>query len=47
VQAEYRLDTTTSIVGYFGFAQGRSVLQTIYPIGKNGKFSHVEMTHRF
>jgi hypothetical protein len=47
VQAEYRVDTTTSIVGYFGFAQGRSVLQTIYPIGKNGKFSYVEMTHRF
>jgi len=32
---------------YYGFADGKSVIQSIYPNGKNGSLGFVEMTYKF
>ncbi|MBI2150125.1 MAG: alginate export family protein [Acidobacteria bacterium] len=46
-QLDYRLSPAVSIGGYFGFAQGLSVVRAIYPGGQNGRFGYVDMTFRF
>ena len=47
VQTDYRVDSAVTLTGYFGYAQGRSVLAEVYPLGKNGRFGYIEVTHRF
>jgi hypothetical protein len=47
MQADYRINADTTVTGYFGFADGRSITQRIYPQGKNGGFGYVEVTRRF
>jgi len=32
---------------YCGFAQGKSVIQEIYPRGKNAHLGYAEVTYRF
>jgi hypothetical protein len=36
-----------TVTGYYGHAQGHSVMQTIYPRGKNANFAYLELTRRF
>ena len=46
-QADYRVSSAVSISGYVGYAQGRAVVNAIYPRGTNGQFGYVEMTYSF
>jgi hypothetical protein len=32
---------------YFGYAQGLSVMKTIYPVNKDGRFGYLELNVRF
>jgi hypothetical protein len=36
-----------AVAAYFGRANGKSVIQAIYPSGKNGNFGYIEATYRF
>ena len=36
-----------TISPYIGYASGKSVIQSIYPRGKNGHLAYLEMTYRF
>ena len=44
---EYRMNPRTVLTGYFGYAQGLAVMETIYPRGKNGSFGYLELLYRF
>jgi Alginate export len=39
---EFRMNRKLTFTGYFGYAQGLSVMKQIYPNGKDGKFGYVE-----
>jgi hypothetical protein len=46
IAADYRINERVSVNGYFGFANGRSVMKTIYPKGRDGAFGYVELNWR-
>jgi hypothetical protein len=43
---EYRANRHTTFTAYLGYAQGLSVMQTIYPAGKDGRFGYLEALFR-
>jgi hypothetical protein len=47
IAADYRITDRVSVNGYFGFANGRSVMKVIYPGGRDGKFGYLELNWRF
>jgi hypothetical protein len=47
LSADYTINKNFVLGGYYGYAQGRSVMETIYPKGKNGSLFYVELTYRF
>jgi hypothetical protein len=47
VSVDYTVSPRVAVSGYAGHAQGRNVLRTIYPEGKNGTFGYLEMTYKF
>ena len=44
---EYRMNPRIVLTGYVGYAQGLAVMETIYPRGKNGSLSLLELLYRF
>jgi hypothetical protein len=44
---DYTVNARVAVSGYVGHAQGRDVLRTIYPEGKNGTFGYLELTYKF
>ncbi|HLH31494.1 MAG TPA: alginate export family protein, partial [Terriglobia bacterium] len=44
---EYRPNRKLTLTGYFGYAQGLSVMEHIYPKGKDGNFGYAELLYRF
>ncbi len=47
LNTEYRMNARITLLAYYGYAQGRAVLQSIYPTGKDGSFGYLEATFRF
>jgi len=47
VNFEYQLNPRFTFTGYYGWAQGLSVMKAIYPDGKNGAFGYGEVLWRF
>jgi hypothetical protein len=43
---EYRANRHVTFTAYLGYAQGLSVMQQIYPSGKNGQFGYIEALFR-
>jgi hypothetical protein len=43
---EYRANRHTTLTAYLGYAQGLSVMQTIYPAGKDGRLGYLEALFR-
>jgi hypothetical protein len=46
-QIDYRLHPKVTATGYFGYVEGLSVMRTIYPEGKDGRFGYLELLVRF
>lgn len=46
-QIDYRVRPKLTATAYFGYAQGLSVMKTIYPSGKDGRFGYLELLVRF
>lgn len=44
---EYRITPRLTLTGYFGYMQGLSAINQIYPKGKDGRFGYVEALYRF
>ena len=44
---EWRALKNFTVTGYYGFAQGRAVMQALYPKGKDGSLGYVEFTYKF
>ena len=44
---EYRYSPRVAVLGYYGYAQGKSAIAAIYPKGKDGSFGYLELTLRF
>jgi hypothetical protein len=44
---EYRANRRLTLTSYFGYTQGLSAMQQIYPGGKDGKFGYLEALLRF
>ena len=47
VSVDWNLNRHFSIVPYYGHAAGKSVIQSIYPLGKNANYAYLELTYRF
>jgi hypothetical protein len=47
MSAEYRVNGHFSMTAYYGYAQGRAVMNAIYPKGKDGSFGYLEGMFRF
>jgi len=47
VSVDFAATKHTSINGYFGHANGHSVVQSIYPQGSNGNLGYVELLYKF
>lgn len=47
VSADYNLNANIALGAYYGHANGKLVMQSIYPKNKNGNFGYVELTWRF
>jgi hypothetical protein len=47
VNVEVPINSHLSISPYYGYAQGKSVIQSIYPKGKDGHFAFFETNFRF
>jgi hypothetical protein len=45
--AEFRAARQLTLTGYFGYAQGRAVMERIYPLGKDATFGYLEALFRF
>ncbi len=45
--ADYAINRHTTISGYFGYAAGKAVIESVYTGGQDGKFGYLELTHRF
>ena len=44
---DYQVDSHASLGLYYGYADGKSVMQHIYPHGANGQMGFLEVTYRF
>lgn len=44
---ELRLNSSVTLTGYYGYAQGLAATNAIYPAGKNGGFGYAEILYRF
>jgi hypothetical protein len=44
---EYRMNPHLTLTGYFGYAQGRAAIQSIYPLGSDGSLGYAEVLYRF
>ena len=44
---DFRVNRRLTLSGYIGYTQGLAAMETIYPAGKDGKFSYLELTHKF
>jgi hypothetical protein len=44
---EYRVHPKLTATAYFGYTQGLSVMEEIYPKDKNGRFAYIEFLARF
>jgi len=47
MQVEYRVRPNITAIAYFGYAQGRAVIASIYPKGKDGALGYLELNYRF
>lgn len=47
VSVDYNINAHLAFTGYFGFAQGKAAMHTIYPKGTDGKFGYLELTYKF
>ncbi len=47
VGADYTVNARVTLGAYFAAAQGKSVMQAIYPQGTNARFGYVELGYRF
>ena len=47
IQVDYRVNRTTSMAFYYGYAQGLAVMRAIYPRGKDAHLGYAELTYRF
>jgi hypothetical protein len=47
VSADYNVNGHVAIGTYYGHADGRLVLQSIYPQGKHANFGFLELTFKF
>jgi hypothetical protein len=47
VSADYNMNAHLALSAYFGHANGKLVIQSIYPAGKNGNFGYLEATYKF
>jgi hypothetical protein len=47
IGADYTWGAHTSVGGYYGRADGKSVIEKIYPSGHNAQFGFVEVNYRF
>jgi hypothetical protein len=45
--ADCRVSRALTLSGYFGYTQGLAAMEQIYPAGKDGRFSYLEMLYRF
>lgn len=45
-QVDYRLNRHVTFTGYFGYAQGLSVMKALYPTDKDGRFGYLEAFFR-
>lgn len=45
-QLEYRQNRHFTLTAYFGYAQGKAVMQQIYPAGKDMRFGYLEAMYR-
>jgi hypothetical protein len=43
---EYRANRHATFTAYLGYTQGLSVMQAIYPTGKDGRFGYLEALFR-
>lgn len=44
---DYRVNRRLTLTAYVGYTQGLAAMEQIYPAGKDGKFSYLELFHRF
>jgi hypothetical protein len=44
---DWRIRPDLTLTGYFGYAQGRAVTESLYPRGKSGSFGYLELTYKF
>ncbi len=47
ISVDYRLNPRLTLTGYFGYAVGRLVIRSIYPAGKNGALTYLELNYAF
>jgi hypothetical protein len=44
---DFRITPNLTLSPYFGFAQGRAVMSSIYPLGTNAMLGYMELNYRF
>lgn len=44
---DYAINAHFAVGAYYGHANGKLVMQSIYPKGKNGNFGYLELTYKF
>ena len=44
---DYQLNPHVAVVGYFGYAIGKSGIAAVYPKGKDGRLGYLELGYRF
>ena len=47
VSADFNANTHLSVGAYYGYADGRAVIQALYPKGKNGNLGYLELLFKF
>jgi hypothetical protein len=47
VSVDVTVNGHLSLQPYFGYAKGKSVVQSLYPQGRNGRFGYLELMYRF
>jgi Alginate export len=47
VSVDYNINAHFAFSGYFGYAQGKAAMHTIYPKGTDGKFGYLELVYKF
>jgi len=47
VSVDWKVKPAVTLSGYVGYANGADVIRSIYPKGKNGALSYLELNYRF